>query len=28
MDEPLLSVVLGAGLALEDMERYKRVFIN
>lgn len=28
MDEPLLSVVLGAGMALEDMERYKRVFIN
>ncbi len=27
-DEPLLSVVLGAGQALEDMKRYKRVFIN
>jgi rod shape-determining protein MreB and related proteins len=28
MDEPLLSVVLGSGMALEDMERYRRVFIN
>jgi rod shape-determining protein MreB len=28
MDEPLLSVVLGSGMALEDMDRYKRVFIN
>ncbi len=27
-EEPLLSVVLGAGKALEDMPRYKRVFIN
>jgi rod shape-determining protein MreB len=27
-DEPLLSVVMGAGQALEDMKRYKRVFIN
>jgi rod shape-determining protein MreB len=27
-DEPLLSVVEGAGMALEDMVRYKRVFIN
>lgn len=27
-DEPLLSVVMGAGMALEDMGRYKRVFIN
>jgi rod shape-determining protein MreB len=28
IDEPLYSVVLGAGKALEDMGRYKRVFIN
>jgi rod shape-determining protein MreB and related proteins len=28
MDEPLLSVALGSGMALEEMERYKRVFIN
>ena len=28
MDEPLLSVVLGSGMALEDMDRYKKVFIN
>jgi rod shape-determining protein MreB len=28
MEEPLLSVVLGSGMALEDMVRYKRVFIN
>lgn len=27
-DDPLLSVVLGAGRALEEMGRYKRVFIN
>ena len=27
-DDPLLSVVLGAGKALEDMPRYKKVFIN
>jgi rod shape-determining protein MreB and related proteins len=27
-DEPLLSVVIGAVMALEDMVRYKRVFIN
>jgi rod shape-determining protein MreB len=27
-DDPLLSVVLGAGKALEDMARYKKVFIN
>ncbi len=27
-DEPLLSVVLGAGRALEEMGKYKRVFIN
>jgi rod shape-determining protein MreB len=27
-EEPLLSVVLGAGRALEDMPRYKKVFIN
>jgi rod shape-determining protein MreB len=27
-DDPLLSVVLGAGKALEDMERYRKVFIN
>jgi rod shape-determining protein MreB len=27
-EDPLLSVVLGAGQALEDMGRYKRVFIN
>ncbi len=27
-EDPLLSVVLGAGQALEDMARYKRVFIN
>ncbi len=27
-EDPLLSVVLGAGIALEDMGRYKRVFIN
>lgn len=27
-DEPLLSVVLGAGRALDEMSRYKRVFIN
>lgn len=27
-DDPLLSVVLGAGRALEEMSRYKRVFIN
>lgn len=28
VDEPLLSVVLGAGKALEEMGRYKKVFIN
>jgi rod shape-determining protein MreB len=28
IDDPLFSVVLGAGRALEDMGRYKRVFIN
>ena len=28
IDDPLYSVVLGAGRALEDMGRYKRVFIN
>lgn len=28
MDEPLLSVVLGSGIALEEMDRYKKVFIN
>ncbi|MBP9560240.1 MAG: rod shape-determining protein [Syntrophorhabdaceae bacterium] len=27
-DDPLLSVVLGAGRALEEMGKYKRVFIN
>lgn len=27
-DDPLLSVVLGAGKALEDMTRYRKVFIN
>ncbi len=27
-DDPLLSVVLGAGKALEEMGKYKRVFIN
>jgi rod shape-determining protein MreB len=27
-DDPLLSVVLGAGKALEDMARYHKVFIN
>ena len=27
-DDPLLSVVMGAGQALEEMGRYKRVFIN
>ena len=27
-DEPLLSVTLGGGKALEDMGRYKKVFIN
>jgi rod shape-determining protein MreB len=27
-DDPLLSVVLGAGKALEDMARYRKVFIN
>jgi rod shape-determining protein MreB and related proteins len=27
-DDPLLSVVLGAGMALENMGRYRRVFIN
>jgi rod shape-determining protein MreB len=27
-DDPLLSVVLGAGKALEDMVRYHKVFIN
>jgi len=27
-DDPLLSVVLGAGKALEDMPRYRKVFIN
>jgi len=27
-DDPLLSVVLGAGKALEDMSRYRKVFIN
>jgi rod shape-determining protein MreB len=27
-DDPLLSVVLGAGKALEDMVRYRKVFIN
>ncbi len=27
-DDPLFSVVLGAGRALEDMGRYKKVFIN
>lgn len=27
-EDPLLSVVLGAGKALEDMTRYKKVFIN
>lgn len=27
-DDPLFSVVLGAGQALEDMARYKKVFIN
>ncbi len=27
-DDPLLSVVLGAGQALEDMARYKKVFIS
>jgi rod shape-determining protein MreB len=27
-DEPLLSVVLGAGRSLEDMTRYRKVFIN
>jgi rod shape-determining protein MreB and related proteins len=27
-DDPLLSVVRGAGQTLEDMARYKRVFIN
>jgi len=27
-EEPLLSVVLGAGRALEDMGKYRRVFIN
>jgi len=27
-DDPLFSVVLGAGRALEDMGRYRRVFIN
>ncbi|MBP1746522.1 MAG: hypothetical protein H6Q54_1137, partial [Deltaproteobacteria bacterium] len=26
--DPLLSVVLGAGKALEDMPRYRKVFIN
>lgn len=28
VDNPLLSVVLGAGKALEEMGRYKKVFIN
>ncbi|MCX5816778.1 MAG: rod shape-determining protein [Proteobacteria bacterium] len=28
IDDPLFSVVLGAGRALEDMGRYKKVFIN
>ncbi|MCS7280685.1 MAG: rod shape-determining protein [Desulfobacterota bacterium] len=27
-EDPLTSVVIGAGKTLEDMERYKRVFIN
>lgn len=27
-EEPLLSVVLGAGRALEDMGKYRKVFIN
>jgi rod shape-determining protein MreB len=27
-DDPLLSVVLGAGKALEDMAKYRKVFIN
>jgi len=27
-DDPLFSVVLGAGLALEDMPKYKKVFIS
>jgi rod shape-determining protein MreB len=27
-DDPLLSVVMGAGMALEDMAKYKKVFIN
>jgi rod shape-determining protein MreB and related proteins len=27
-DDPLFSVVLGAGIALEDMVRYKKVFIS
>ncbi len=27
-DDPLTSVVMGAGRALEDMKKYKRVFIN
>lgn len=28
MDEPLLSVTLGSGIALEEFEKYKKVFIN
>ena len=27
-DDPLFSVVLGAGQALEDMPKYKKVFIS
>lgn len=27
-DDPLLSVVMGAGRALEEMKRFKKVFIN
>ena len=28
IEDPLVSVVLGSGKALEDMEKYSRVFIN
>jgi len=28
VDDPLISVTLGGGKALEDMNKYKRVFIN